>query len=102
MATDSIAGFLLGTGIVTAVNAASAKLMSAYGFTKVGILAKSMAAGLHSKIIIVKAGSWFATLQSFGALKFGILGPYFIAVAIGVGVSFAVIPLIRRALLSKK
>ena len=100
--TDSITGFLLGTGIVTLVNTASAKLMSAYGFTKMGILAKSMAAGLQSKIIIVKAGSWFSTFQSLGALKFGILGPYFIPVALCIGISFAITPLIIRVLLPKK
>lgn len=77
-------------------------LMTAIGFTNQGILANSIAALLHSTIGSVPAGSLFAILQSFGALHFGILGPYYLFVTLATGLVFGAMPFIRKIFPGKK
>ncbi len=77
----------LTSGIVLGVNAASAYIIPAFGFTQAGVLAGSTAAGIQSSIGIVAAGSSFATFQSLGALGLGILGTAALPVTLGAGLT---------------
>lgn len=61
------------------------------GWTKSGVVGKSIAAIIQSKIVLVPAESYFAYLQSYGATGSGIFGPAAIqvivptAIVLGIG-----------------
>ena len=74
----------MGGGATAAVGSAAA--LSTIGFTSGGIAAGSVAAGIHSAIGAFGAGSFFAYLQSAGAMATGVFGAAFWPVTIGVGV----------------
>ncbi len=66
------------------------------GFTTTGVVAGSIAAGIQSGIGSVAAGSAFAGCQSLGALGLGVCGAYVIPIAVGAGVVYATVYLIKR------
>jgi hypothetical protein len=74
----------LGGGATAAIGSAAA--LTTIGFTPGGIAAGSVAAGVHSVIGTLGAGSFFAYLQSAGAMATGVFGAAFWPVTIGVGV----------------
>ncbi|KAI4596567.1 hypothetical protein KJ359_005323 [Pestalotiopsis sp. 9143b] len=63
---------LFAAGMNAAMPAVVAPALSAVGFTPAGIAAGSIAAGVHSTIGNVAAGSLFATLQSAGMGGYGV------------------------------
>ncbi len=94
--TDTTKVSLITSLSVIVANTATSLILPAIGFTKGGIAAGTFAAGTHSTIGIVAAGSKFAFCQKIGALGFGILGPYAIPVALGTGVVFGGIALVKH------
>lgn len=74
---------LIGSGTVLGVNFASSITINLLGWTSAGVKAKTVAAAVHSSIGVVKAGSWFAYLQSVGALGQGILGASLLPYVVG-------------------
>lgn len=83
-AYNAALGTSIGAGTVGLVNVVSGVVISKLGWTAAGVASKTTAAIIHAKIGNAILGSWFAYLQSVGALGTGILGPVLVpAIIIG-------------------
>ena len=60
-----------------------------------GVAKGTIAAGVHSYIGSVAAGSAFAGFQSLGALGLGVFGVYVVPIAVGAGIVYATVYYIK-------
>ena len=64
------------------VDAGSKYILTKFGFTGAGVAAKSLAAAYQASIGNVAANTFFASMQSMGALGTGVLGSALVLLAI--------------------